>query len=256
MTKLKATDLFDGLDKENPTPGRKPTFSPNKRLEDLLVQFKKLSETGEIGGYRNSHGRQFTIACRTLKDAAYTREEVEQFVIAAARYQDQNWFKHTFGIFTTALARASPDDSFVLHAEHYDPFHRFGAHNRKKITIYGNLGLETALDMPAGELTIHGNVINIGHQLRNGNITLYGSVSSGCGEEMNNGKISVHGSVSNAGDHMTHGMIEIHGNCQNAGPLYKSGEVHVHGDLEHINEPFNGKLYHKGTLIMKDGKKL
>jgi len=72
------------------------------------------------------------------------------------------------------------------------------------------------------------------------NIDVNGNVGYGVGWYMEEGKITVNG---NAGNLVGNGM--------------KGGEIHLNGDYESLSRNiFGGNIYHKGKLIVRNGRRL
>ena len=90
----------------------------------------------------------------------------------------------------------------------------------------------------------------IGFRLKHGKIMLHGNAGDYLGEHMSGGEITIQG---NAGYYvgycMSGGRIMIHGNAGgHIGRYMSDGIIEIEGQIVSIASPYNGKIYHKGTL--------
>jgi formylmethanofuran dehydrogenase subunit C len=110
-----------------------------------------------------------------------------------------------------------------------------------KIIVRGNSDLATGCLMENGEITVFGNSEGeLGRGMKGGIVRVYGNTKELSGWETEGGKIYVGG---NAGNEAGYKML--------------GGEIHINGDYESISREIkDGDIYHKGKLIIKDGKEI
>ena len=93
-------------------------------------------------------------------------------------------------------------------------------------------------------MTIKGNAgYHLGSDMKSGRIHIYGNAGNQLGSGMSGGEIIIEGNV---GYHALHGMV--------GGIVRIQGEI---AELERLGSCARaGDVYHKGRLIMKDGRRI
>jgi len=128
-----------------------------------------------------------------------------------------------------------------------------------EITINGNAGKLVGWYMKGGKITVNGNAGDkVGYGMRDGEITVNGNAGWVVGWDMKDGEITVNGNAGDGvGDGMKNGKIIINGNAGwGVGRYMKDGEIHLNGDYESLGYIYGGNIYHKGELIVENGRGL
>ena len=166
-------------------------------------------------------------ALELIRNLRYSARDVEQFSIALVQFQKEREFSEKAGIFLSALINNGSDSDYRVHTSHLD----------KKPSCLGVLNKK--------------------------NIVIEGDVDYGVGKMMLGGSIIVDGNVGfRTGFLMFGGKLVINGNTDTeTGYGMTCGEIHVNGELGRYKGnpdsymPVNGRLYHKGQLIV-DGPEI
>ncbi|NYZ73919.1 hypothetical protein H0O00_02140 [Candidatus Micrarchaeota archaeon] len=192
---------------------RKVDVKEDETLKKMKTAWKACSYTHNS---TMDYARMFKILKKILKKVKYTAKDVENFSIAIAEFQEETDFGGKAGFFLSALMNKCKDRQFAIHTNHLAGFiHYLGYKNTKNITVDGNAG------------------VNVGWRMKCGTITVNGNARSHVGEGMEDGSIIVEGDAgrSNGWD-------------------MKGGEIHFNGDYNGIGFNVDGKIFHKGKLII------
>jgi len=200
-----------------------PKVVEDKRLKQLKDSFKKLkSRRFAAIGIDDACKQRYEQSLLLIKGIDLTSTDITMFSIALAKLAEEN-FSQASGIFLSALINNCTEDRFAIVAKHFEePVSCIGYRNTKDIMIDGDAGDFVGLDMEGGAIVVNGRA---GREI---------------GRGMRNGKIIVNG---NAGD--------------TVGRYMEGGEIRLEGDYYLLSDNVRGgSIYHKGKLIVKDGKRL
>jgi hypothetical protein len=254
--RLHAEDLFDYiLNESEQEKDRKAEVKIDKRLEGLLREFKRtLKDPGpDRLNFPNIYERMLQTGIK------YNSKEIETFSLLIPKYQNFEGFNSYAGLFLSALITKSEDNDFIVHTKTLEnPPILIGYRNSKNIVIKGNAGSYLGRSMKKGRIIAEGNVeSNVGHNMEEGLIEIIGDSNTCAGWSMKGGKIIIRGSSKNfLGFYMTRGEIIVNSNVEGfTAPCMNGGEIHLNGDYGTIPKDIKGgNIYHKGKLIIKDGK--
>jgi formylmethanofuran dehydrogenase subunit C len=228
--KVMNADLFDDLGREERVEElRKIDVKTNPSLEWLLKcfdEFRKDNSTMLSKYYDN--------ALNLLKGQFKINSlDIELFSIYNHNNKSYSINGDFLGIFLTAATNLCLDDTININTNHMEILPNYlGYQNKsKRIIVSGNVGSSLGLNMNSGEIIVNGN-------------TNYGI---GC--DMSGGVIRIKGNV---------GYVKTAGEYGEIGFRMKKGEIYFEGDdLPKISDNIDGgDIYHKGKLIVKDGKVL
>lgn len=150
-------------------------------------------------------------------------------------------------------------------------YHAGNRMERGSITVKGDAENDIGYRMRGGSITIEGNAEdNVGYEMHGGEITVNGNAGYAVGWDMGGGKIIVGGNVGGyTGQHMRGGSLIVEGDAgervgdgmgfrgrgDNKDP--EGGEIHLNGKYSSLADNIRrGNIYHKGKLIVKDGKRV
>jgi glutamate synthase domain-containing protein 3 len=159
--------------------------------------------------------------CPAIKDMVYSSKDVTDFSITLAEFQEVYNFYVNAGTFLSALVNQCKDEDITIVTEHLStPVGYLGYKNNKNVLIKGNIGDTVGYEMERGTIRIEGNAIR------------------GVGKDMRGGVIIIEG---NAGEEV--------GRFMYGGEIYLNGGYRSIGDIRS-----GGTIYHKGEILVKDGK--
>jgi len=243
-TTLNVGDLFDSLGEENEQPEeRKIEVRKDQKLISLLDSFER-HLAADIRGPLLIEENEYRAASELFrKFQPVSPHDIGRFVLGMKQYEDSDGFDMRAGRFLSGLINESPFDNFSITTSHFqNPLGGIGYRNVKSIHIRQD----------AGPL--------LGDLMSKGGITLEGNAGSYLGLCMSGGKIVVNGDCGpHAGTDMENGVLVINGNI---GPYFanrmKGGEIHINGEKPPgaYTYNFGGRIYHKGKLIAKDGRRI
>lgn len=244
VTLLRAEDLFDSLKTEEGQPTRIPEVKPNSTLEAIVRKFERLlNQRSYVDPY---HKSVFLLSPRFKEKVS--ADDVEQFSLLLARYQDHSSFFSRTGSFISALVNTSPDAEFRVHTRSLEPFYlsHLGHANVKQLRIIGNAGSDLGEYMTKGKIVVEGNAM------------------ASLADHLRGGEIEVEGDIVMSEKHegfplfMLGGTIRIQGNVDAIIRAPFIGEMHIAGDyhsmqISRISEIKEAecRIYHKGKLLVK-----
>ena len=247
-TTLKAFDLFGKLDPEKRVEIIKPKVIRNETLDRIVEGYEKglenlgLYEKGKLkieipeGEYWGHYIAKSSAPSKTSSN------NITEFSLLLGEHENKTYFRDFTGWYLSALINSSRDKDFKIITNYLSKtIHHIGYENTKNIDVNGNAGDYVGDRMKDGKITVNGNAgWGVGWNMEGGKITVNGNARWGVGEGMKNGEITVNG---NAGDWVGNGM--------------KRGEIHLNGDYESLSRNiFGGNIYHKGKLIVRNGRRL
>ena len=222
-----AVNTFGRYKPEPQQEVRQPVVKPNKALAKLIESWKKFDFNCIAYDVRERAEEPYIKALELIRNLRYSAHEVEQFSIALVQFQKEREFSEKAGIFLSALINNGSETNYVIHTRHLDKkLSCLGVFNKKNLVIEGDV------------------YYGVGKMMLGGSITVNGNVDFRAGFLMFGGKLVING---NTGTETGYGMT--------------SGEIHVNGELDRYKGnpdsymPTNGRLYHKGQLII-DGPKI
>jgi hypothetical protein len=241
---------------------RKVEVVEDETLKQLKAAWKAfyyqhIAHTGIILNSRDDEACYgYPRALEIVKRLDYSVSDIENFSIALAEFQGEEYFGRKAGTFLSALMNHCNDKEFVIHTAHLaNEIDSLGYKNTKNITVKGNAGLGVGHHMLGGSITVEGNVDdNAGDSIGDGHITIKGSAGSSVGNSMSGGSILVEGDVgANCGNRMADGTITVNGDAgRSIGEDMEGGEIRIGGDIEGISKLMrHGKIFQKGELIFE-----
>lgn len=227
----------------------------DETLKKLKDAYRKLEYQGD--------GEEYNTAVSLIYCIKYSSEDVTNFSIALAEFQEDGFYNYRAGLLLSALVNESKEDNFMIITEHLGQrIDKLGHHNKKNLVIQGNTGGSVGEWMESGTVTVQGDVGRwVGINMKDGRITIQGNAGYGVGCSMEAGKIIVKGNAgADVGRYMKGGTIIVKGNAgDNVGFEMEGGKIHLEGKYGSFYGPKRGeipRIYHKGRLIVKDGKRL
>lgn len=242
---LHGEDLFDSLQSEKEKPSKK--FRTKKdELSQLVREFrifslfsKALEDLSEP--YRGDELKAIQKIFSESK--GYSSREIKRFLLMLSPYKKEHQdFAFSLGLYLNFLMDSSPDKSFVIplsHLDYEDGPQKIGYKNKdKKITIKGEVGDNLGENMTGGRIEVFGGALySPGYYMKDGTIIIHGDVADELCEGMSGGEVYVYG---DAGEDVGINM--------KGGKLFLVGNFISHGNAQ------GGDIYHKGKLIVKDGR--
>ena len=219
---LRVEDLFDSLgEEEEQELDREFEVKENPELEEIIRNYEKVLKF-EITTFDDFYGNFYDKILK-ISTEKFTSEDIKRFSLILGDYQDNKKFVKK-GFYLSYLINKSNDYKFIIYTNHLaTKVDRIGyKNNGKYITVKGDAGDE------------------VGNSMKDGKVNVFGNAGDYVGWSMKGGKIIIKGDV---GDHL--------------GSNLSGGEIHVYGDYRLLPSDINGgNIYHKGKLIVKDGRKL
>ena len=142
-----------------------------------------------------------------------------------------------------------------------------GYENTKELTIEGNTGNQTGLNMKNGSISVNGNSDDYtGQSMKSGSIIVTGNSGNSTGWGMQGGTLTVKGNTGDStGRYMHGGKLTIGGNTgkylgrtsKGEGARSTGGVIHLNGEFESISTVSPGAdIFQRGELIVDKGRKL
>jgi len=273
-TTLPMEDMLGGLGDEHEQESRETSIEHTPGLDKIIESFeaylsfcKNNPEDDKIFGDSKKFIPKFSSG-NPLKhiwnwifpEIPYSAKDIEHFSLSLGQYASRKEFYYA-GEYLSALINASNEQDITIHSEGLiQPLHYFGYKNEKNICVYGDLGDSCGLQMKKGSLIVHGDVgSHCGESIEGGTLQVMGSAGIMCGSQMDGGTVIVEKNVSHlAGSAMNNGTLIINGNAEHElGGLMRGGTIHLKGTYGGQSQSMTGgDIYHKGKLIVKDGKKV
>ena len=247
-TTLKALDLFGKLDLEKKVEIIKPKVKRNETLDLIIEKYKEGLEKfglydegklkikipeGEYCGY---------YIAKSSAPSKISSDNITEFSLLLEEHENKNYFGVFTGWYLNALINRSKDKDFKIFTNYLSKtIHYIGYKNRKNIVVNGNAGWGVGGGMKDGKITVSGNAGDeVGFFMENGKITINGNVGNSVGYNMKDGEITINGNTG-----------------RRVGWDMKDGKIHLNGDYKSLGDfILGGNIYHKGKLIVENGKRL
>ncbi|MDD5171993.1 MAG: hypothetical protein PHF60_03065 [Candidatus ainarchaeum sp.] len=213
---------------------------PEVREDDVLKQLRQAWKEYAAGGRVQSKAERTKIALMFEK-IDYSADDIENFSIALAEFQDAEDFSNKAGLFLSALMNNCKDSDFTIHTCHLAvPLHLLGHHNTKNITIDGDAGYYLGDTMDGGSITVKGNAGSwVGTGMTSGTITIEGNAGDCAGAHASGPDIASGPKIFIKGDA---------GNDIGLGAWHVS--IYVDGKIWSISmEVQSAHIYEKGVLV-------
>lgn len=178
--------------------------------------------------YRNTIGwladgwqLEYRKAIRILKTLPRpSAQEVEELSIIIPNLEDDE--KHCawdYGIFLSALVQRGKGKKFTVHTGQLDmPPDYLGYHNKKDLTVVGDVGREFLNGMRCGNVRVRGNVGEyMCHHMQLGTVLVEGNVKGAVGMEMLAGRVEIFGHVPDSPACNSGGIVHVLGRCPEKG---------------------------------------
>jgi len=257
MTRLKAADLFDGLDPEEKSNSRKLHPPKTGALESIIQGFDKILKKSE---HIDQLDELTAYALRKVLSQEVHSADITAFILYIAQsgnYFDEN--ETALPVYINALLTCCKEAKIHLPLTDLPDLSGLCANiKHKEIYLVGNPGFRFC-DSFGGTVIVEGDASDdVGAWLAGGKIIVKGNADYNVGLYMQKGRIVIEGDAGDdLGKRMDGGLILVRGDVgKNVGDEMKGGRIYLHGKYESLGKPEGGKIYHKGTLIMKDGVKL
>ncbi len=174
--------------------------------------------------------------CRdTIGRAIYTTKDVTNFSVRLKEYEKQEEFSEHAGIFLSALINNAEGEGVEIITKHLSkPIHYLGYRAEKDITVIGDLGSCTGVEMSYGVIiNVEGSVQDdTGRDMHNGIIIVEKNAGTNTGNRAEGGTIYVKGNTGNwTGFNLNGGKVIVYGNSGNCtGQLLQKGSIIICGD--------------------------
>jgi len=266
-SKLYFGGLFDQLKPEKRVEIIKPKVKRNETLDIIVNGYEKGLEN--LGIYLEDklkikipeYEDDWYYIAKSSAPSKIPSNNITEFSLLLGEYENKKYFENFTGWYLSALINSSKEQDFKIFTNYLTKtIDDIGYENVKNIDVNGNVGYGVGDEMKNGEITINGNAgEGVGWDMKNGKITVNGNAGDLVGDGMKNGKIIVNGNAGEGvGWNMKDGEITVNGNAGNwVGWYMKGGEIHLNGDYEILSKYISGgNIYHKGKLIVENGRKL
>lgn len=244
-------DLLDSLVREKNSETKQIKIEKDSVLEKMVYGFEKCKKLS-LPNYKN---------CLNLIPKKYTAYDVEKFSLIIPKIIKYNSYL-IIGIYLETLINNCEEDGIVIYAPPWK-INQFGLDLKKKVIVNGDMGDYLGNGMQDGIIILNGNASDCAGAMKNGSMIINGNVGRYLGTSMDKGTIIVNG---NAGDDigfaLKDGEIIINGDAGREIGQSFGGIIHLNGNYGSINKYYTssgiygGTIYHKGKLIVKDGKML
>jgi hypothetical protein len=196
-----------------------------------------------------------------LQSLSYTPIDVERFCLSLADLQDDEAFQYKSGLFLSALVMLGAANHFDIRTHHLAklPKHIGWRNDGKSIRIIGDAELPGD-EMYSGLIIVEGSVSEEwekGPYLGGGTLIIKGDADCNPGGGMTGGIIIIEGNAKSAGcigpdgEEMEGGVVIVRKDVtEEVGEGMKGGEIHVYGDIGSVGDVVQGKIYHRGKLIV------
>src|SRR5208283_811678 len=201
-TSLSALGRFKGFKPESERKARTQKVETNPAIEQMKKDWRSCVLVRDVYSFDEGYHHIFEY---TIKPR-YCAKDIEDFSLALAEFQDEEYFWTKAGLFLAAYINKSDDAEFVIHTAHLAvPIRAIGCMNEKKITIQGDAGFSLGEDMRSGSIIVNGGALdNVGIEMGGGTIIINGNARDSVGRNMISGKIFIEGNAGDyAGDMMT-----------------------------------------------------
>ena len=227
--KLYFGDLFGKLKPEEKVEIIKPKVKRNETLDLIIEEYK---EGLENYGLYNEKKLKIEIPegeywryyiAKSSAPLEIPSERIIEFSLLLGEYENKKYFEDFTGFYLSALINKSNGKDFKIITNYLTKtIHEIGYENTKNIVVTGNAGWGVGNRMEDGEITVNGNAgWWVGWNMKDGKITINGNAGYGVGNRM------------------------------------EDGEIHLNGDYESLGGYISGgNIYHKGKLIVRDGRRL
>jgi len=229
-TTLKLNDLFGKLDPEKRVEIIKPKeVKRNETLDRIVEGYEKGLEN--YGLYEEDKLKieipegeyWYYYIAKSSAPSEIQSKEITEFSLLLEEHENKKYFENFTGYYLSALINSSRDKDFKIITNYLTKtIDWIGYENTKNIVVTGNAGWGVGNRMEDGEITVNGNAgWWVGWNMKDGKITINGNAGYGVGNRM------------------------------------EDGEIHLNGDYESLGGYISGgNIYHKGKLIVRDGRRL
>lgn len=206
-------------------------------INSAFARFLRMSIPGEPS-------KAYHDFLKELSPVPYTAKDVEAFSLRLINFQDEPEFREKGGMLLSAIINGCKENDITIITSNLSvQINNIGFRNAKNITIMGDTGRRTGLEMRSGRIIVNGDAgIFTGEDMRGGEIRINGNAGlegirmntriCACGHRMKGGAIIVEGNAGNdVGEWMQGGEIIIAGNAgYGAGYLMRRGEITINGN--------------------------
>lgn len=227
VSRVAADKRFKGYKPET----AKAVRTPKVKEDATLGQLRSAWEIHRL--YKESQGL-YPAAIDQIKGISYSAEDVRNFCIVLAEFQNEEGFSWKAGVFLSALINNGRDEEYTIQTKHLSiRIDMLGMQNTKNITVEGSV------DYKIGEL------------MQSGRIVVKGNAGDYVGSEMSGGTIIIEGNVEyGVGEYMKGGVIIVQRDCDDAaGVDMEGGEIHLHGKYKLSDYIKGGQIFHRGVQI-------
>jgi hypothetical protein len=281
--KLRAEDLFDCLgNEEEKKMDRKVKVHNNPGLERIIQIYKEVASPSKLYDSLNRPHLFYSDCLNAISNLKnYNANTINLFsiimpdLIRGRDFPDEI----AIGYYLSSLINNCSEDRFSLDINDDLLINNIGYENNgKQININGSVCGCLGEEMNSGEILVNGNAdygiggcmcggkitINgnageeLGGRASGGVIILNGNAGHGVGSNNEGGLIIINGNCAGlVGEEMTNGVIIINGNsAAGVGEYMTGGIIHLNEDYELSQNIQGGDIYHKGKLIVKDGRRV
>jgi hypothetical protein len=264
-----AGDLFEELSGEDEQVLDRSAYlgssEQNPRLEKIIESYNRfgdITEALDIGASKVNEDDEdpFYTLAKVLIPKRYTSKDVTEFSIR----QSQR-FGSIDGYYLSALINKGIEAKYLVFLD--QPIGYIGWENNGKIiTVIGDVDEFLGVGMTDGRILLRGNAGDYaGEVMKGGKLIIDGNAGDNLGRGMSAGEIEANNVRNRVGSDISGGKITVKGDAGHSVGEYRpdifheetveNGIIYLGGNYKSLAEHIKCKeIYHKGKLIVKDGR--
>jgi len=224
------------------------TVREGSTLELMVTEFERIVQTTSF--YYLDFEEHMQRVMGTKRPSA---EDIENFSVLMAQYQDAGMFDLLSGNFLGYFVDKCTDDKIEIKTKHLEKAPSDFTFKRKKnVEVVGDMGDNLFDGFKSGKVIVYGSVgKGISFHHKSGNVVVTGNCGDRPGYMMHGGTITINGDTGkNVGNSMSGGDIYLNGS-------YRS--IEINDDpwvVRELKIRRGGRVFHKGELIVEAGKRV
>jgi formylmethanofuran dehydrogenase subunit C len=216
-----------------------------KKMKEIFCDFN--NNDPKKGSGKDLYDYGLELVKQMSESVSYSSKDITSFVLSLEEFQEsqaQGRSRVRMGLFLSALINNCKDKEFTIFTGQLSKKNYYiGYKNTKNILVEGDAGEYSGHKMGSGTLIIKGNsIFYVGGEMKGGNIVVKGNAGDYVGYRTEGGTITIEG---NTGHQIGYEM--------------RGGTIHLNGDYglgTFGHDMKGGNIYHKGKLIVENGKVL
>jgi len=258
--RMRNEDLFDSLELESEYDSEKRINITSNVLKKIIQAYIDISKSDEIYESMNDSIKFYNRCLASIQNLSYDSKTVEDFSLIMPYLYNDDVDRIAIGYFLSGLMNNCKDKDFLLKVGDsgiHEIGYKFAGRN---LEIFGDVFSSLGSHMRYGNITLHGNAegSGAGEYMKRGNIVIHGNSDGQEGARAKGGIITINGDVTDGltGFYNEGAKIVVNGFCRGGiGECMTRGEIYLNGDYESLSDKIiGGDIYHKGKLIIKNGK--